>query len=78
MLLAQLKDPCWVSSGLWRGDHSTPATPAAALGSLCVRGGAGRRPRAKGILSHLWPGEGLRLAFDGHLHPSSLDQKLVQ
>lgn len=75
MLLAQLKDPCRVASGLWRGDHSTPA---AALGSLCVRVGAGRRPGAKGLLSQLWPGEDLRLAFDGHLQPSSLDQKLVQ
>lgn len=32
---------------------------------------AGQRSRAEDILSQLWPGEGLRLASDGHLHPSS-------
>lgn len=64
--------PAWAGGaalGLWGGSVTTP--PWRLHWGLPVRVGAGQGSRAKGLLSQLWPGEGLRPASDGHLHPSS-------
>lgn len=66
-----LEDFAWAQAGRHQDCGGVTTLPWQLPWVLCGRVGARWRTKAKRILSQLWPGGGLGLAFDGHLQPSS-------